>query len=177
MTTPQDPYGRPPEGEAVPPQDPYGSPPSAQPGWGQAPQGQQPSGQQQPYGQQPWGTGGPGGGKSNGMGVAALVLGLLALVTSITIVGGIVFGVLAIVLGLVGRGRARRGEADNGGMAVAGVVLGLVGLLLSVLFLVIGVAIFSSDDGRNLIDCLTDAGDDQNAIEDCEREFEDSLGS
>lgn len=58
----------------------------------------------------------------NGFGIAALVLGLFALLLSWTIIGGVLFGILALIFGLLGRARAKRGEATNGGMSVAGVV-------------------------------------------------------
>jgi hypothetical protein len=158
----------------------YGSQPGGGPQYGSPQYGSQPGGGQQyggpQYGGQPYGAGpGPGGPKRNGLGVAALVVGVLALLSSLTLIGGIVLGIAAIVLGVLGRGRAKRGEADNGGMALAGVVLGVVGLLLSLLFLAIGVAIFSSESGQDLADCLEQAGDDQAAIEDCQRRFVDSI--
>lgn len=68
----------------------------------------------------------PGG----GLGVAALVLGLLALVSSATIVGGLLLGLPAVALGLRGRARARTAGSSSG-TAVAGAVLGLLGLLVS----------------------------------------------
>ena len=42
--------------------------------------------------------------------------------------------------------------------------------------LVVGVAaLFSTGEFSNLTDCLQDAGSDQEAIDDCSRQFEDSL--
>jgi hypothetical protein len=167
VSTPQDPYGPPGSQPGGPDQ------PASPPGWGQPGQGQ-------PYGQpgqgQPYGQPVPGGPKRNGLGIAALVLGVLALLGSFTIVFGFILGVVAIVLGLMGRGRARSGQADNGTMAVVGAVLGALAIVLSAVFIAIGVAIFNSDSGRSLVDCLTDAGNDQAAIEQCQREFEDSIG-
>ena len=43
------------------------------------------------------------------MATAALVLGILALVTSFTVFGGVVLGLLAIILGVIGLRRANRG--------------------------------------------------------------------
>jgi hypothetical protein len=187
MSTPQDPFDPPRDDPSRPPSRPPddvrrdGEPPYASGQYQGGQYGGQYGGQHQggpygnaPYGGQPYGAG-PGRPKRNGLGIAALVVGLLALLTSITLVGGIVLGIVAIVLGVLGRGRAKRGEADNGGTAVAGLVLGVVGLLLSLLFLAIGVAIFSSDSAQNLIDCLEQAGDDQAAIEECQREFTGSV--
>ena len=173
MTTPQDPFGPPSDrpGGAPDPGQPYGAPP---PTYGQPPEGP-PYGQQQ-YGQQQWGAPGGSGPKRNGLGIAALVLGLLAVVTSFTLVGGIVLGLAAIVLGVLGRGRAKRGEADNGGMAIAGIVLGVIGVLLSAAFIAAGVALFSSDSGQSLVDCLENAAGDPAAEQQCEQEFAEDLG-
>src|SRR5665213_3215703 len=55
----------------------------------------------------------PATGVRNGLGTTALVLGVIAVVLSWTVVGGIILGVLAVVFGIVGRGRAKRGEATN----------------------------------------------------------------
>lgn len=88
------------------------------------------------------------------MGVAALVLGILAILFCWTAVGGIVFGILAIVLGALGAGRARRGQATNRGVAIGGVVTGVLGLIvgvvLAVIFVVAGV-FFTSKGGQGLV--------------------------
>ena len=68
--------------------------------------------------------------RRNGMGVAALVLGIV----------GVLIGpcsVLAIVFGRIGLNRVARGEATNRGVAQAGFVLGVVTLGLWVLGLVL----------------------------------------
>lgn len=78
----------------------------------------------------------------NGLGVAALVLGILSILGIATVLAGVVLGILAIVLGAMGRARARRGEATNGGAALAGIVTGAVGLVLSVLIVAAGVGFF-----------------------------------
>lgn len=184
MTTPQDPFG--PPSDPSRPSSPWGTPPggdtpAADPGGQQGFGGQgfgPPPGQQgfgQPPGQPAWGS--PSGGpKRNGLGVAALVVGVLALLGTFTVVGGIVLGIVAIVLGVLGRGRAKRGEADNGGIAFAGIVLGALALVVSAIFVAVGVAFFSSDTGRGLIDCVNEAGQDQAAIDACERQFAEELG-
>ena len=63
----------------------------------------------------------------NGMGTAGLVLGIVAIVLSWTVVGGIVLGILAVIFGSIGRGRVKRGEADNRRSANAGIITGVVG--------------------------------------------------
>ena len=188
MTAPQDPF-RAPDGQP----DPYGPPPGApgtppgyggragpeQPGYGQP----APGGFGQPgYGQPgPGGHGQPGGygsappAKRNGLGVAALVLGVLALLLCWTVVGGVVLGIAAIVLGVLGRGRAKRGEADNGGLAVAGAVLGLLGLLASVALVVAGASFLASDSGQELQQCLEEAQGDRAAEAECQSRLQDSI--
>ncbi|MEU8781062.1 DUF4190 domain-containing protein [Streptomyces sp. NPDC048637] len=68
----------------------------------------------------------------NGMGITALVLGIVGVVLGLLI---ILFwlswlpALLAVIFGSVGLSQARTGRATNKGMALAGVVLGGVGLL------------------------------------------------
>ncbi|MFH9470609.1 DUF4190 domain-containing protein [Streptomyces clavifer] len=71
----------------------------------------------------------------NGLGISALVLGIIGTVSGLIpllfwLAG--ILGVIALVLGLAGRGRAKRGEASNKGVATFGAVLGLLALVLSV---------------------------------------------
>ncbi|GHE07556.1 DUF4190 domain-containing protein [Streptomyces alanosinicus] len=77
---------------------------------------------------------------SNGMGTAALVLGILAAVFFIVWPVALVLGILAIIFGALGRGKANRGEATNPGMALAGLVCGSSGIVLAVGFIAIFIA-------------------------------------
>jgi hypothetical protein len=81
--------------------------------------------------------------KRNGMGTAGLVLGILGLLSSPSVVFGIIFGLLGLIFGLVGRGRVKRREADNSGVATWGVVLGALALAASVLFIVLYVVVWT----------------------------------
>lgn len=108
----------------------------------------------------------------NGMGIAALILGLFALALSWTILGGILLGILALIFGLIGRSRAKRGEATNGGVSVAGVVLGIVGLLISVGLILFGISLINSPAGKDLRQCIEQSHGDAAAIQDCEKEFQ-----
>ena len=76
------------------------------------------------------GYGAPPVRRRNGMGVAALVLGIV----------GFLIGpcsILAIIFGRIGLNRVARGEATNRGVAQAGFVLGIVTLLLWILGLIL----------------------------------------
>lgn len=71
-----------------------------------------------------------------GMAVAALVLGILAVVNCwIPVVNliAVVLGAIAIALGFTARSRARKGLAAGAGMGLAGAVLGIVAAVLSLL--------------------------------------------
>jgi hypothetical protein len=68
-----------------------------------------------------------------------LVVGIIFLVGSVTIVGGVVVGVAAAMLGTVAHGRVKRGQATNRGAAVAGVVLGIAAIVASFIVAVVAV--------------------------------------
>ncbi|NYG54630.1 DUF4190 domain-containing protein [Nocardioides perillae] len=164
-----------------PPGPPYDQ---GQPGpSGQQPYGGQPYGGQQgqPYGSQAYGSqpygghGGHGGSQRKGLAIAALVLGALALLTCWTIVGGIVLGVAALVVGLVALGRARKSTGGGKGLAIAGIVLGVLGAVLSGALLAFGLSFLGSEEAQDLQECLQQAGDDQAAVEQCQRDFEGDL--
>ena len=63
----------------------------------------------------------------NEFGVAALILGLVALMTCWLLIG-VPFGIAAVITGDVGRRRVQRGEANNPRIALAGMVLGAVSI-------------------------------------------------
>jgi NADH:ubiquinone oxidoreductase subunit 6 (subunit J) len=100
--------------------------------------------------------------RRNGAGTAALVIGVNALgLAALVIFFPIAFivGIIAAIFGMIGMGRAKRGEADNRSHAVAGLVTGLIAIVLAV---VIGVRIgtFLNDhqgDFRRFWSCITSA--------------------
>lgn len=65
------------------------------------------------------------------MAIAAMVVGIVATFVSWTVAGGIVGGLIAVGLGVVGSGRASRLIGRSGsGMAKAGVATGVIAVLL-----------------------------------------------
>jgi hypothetical protein len=68
----------------------------------------------------------------NGLGTAALVLGILGFVCI-----GPIGSILAIVFGKMGMTKADQGLANNRSSAKAGFILGIVGLALSVVGIII----------------------------------------
>ncbi len=84
----------------------------------------------------------------NAQGTAALVLGIVGLVLFFSIVFGIVLGALAIIFGALGRGKARRGEANNGGAALAGIIIGIVACAASVAMIFVYAVTGVDEDGE-----------------------------
>ncbi|MDW4904411.1 DUF4190 domain-containing protein [Streptomyces sp. ADMS] len=80
---------------------------------------------------------------SNGMGTAALVVGIVSAVIFCLWPLAIILGILAVVFGVIARGKARRGEATNAGQALAGIICGAVGIVLAA---AIGVILIVVDD-------------------------------
>ena len=113
--------------------------------------------------------------RGSGLAVAAMVLGILALLLCWTVIGGVLLGLLAVVLGVVASGRARRGLGEGRGMAIAGIVLGVLGLLISVALVVFGFSFMNGTSGKNLRDCLQNAGDDRAKVQQCQRDLQRDL--
>ncbi|WP_228989902.1 DUF4190 domain-containing protein [Streptomyces sp. DH8] len=108
----------------------------------------------QPYGGYPgygaYGVGPAGWGPvpNNGLGTAAMVIGIVSVVGFCLYGLNIVLGILALIFGIIGLGRAKRGEATNRGMALAGVILGSVGIVVgaTILGLIIWAATHADSD-------------------------------
>lgn len=174
-------YGQPPQYGQSPQygqQPPYGQ----QPQYGQPPYGQPQYGQQPPYGQQPYGQPGyPGSGyygeprRGAGLAIAALVVGIFALLTCWTIIGGIGLGLVALVLGIVAVGRSRKDGAPGKGMAISGIVLGVLGIIAAIVMLAFGVWAFNESGAGTYVDCLQKAGDSTAAQQRCDDEFQSNL--
>jgi len=79
----------------------------------------------------------------NEVGVASLILGVVALVTCWLLVG-VPFGVAAVVTGDIARRRVQRGEANNPRTALAGITLGVVAILAGL----VAIGYYSQLDAR-----------------------------
>jgi hypothetical protein len=162
MSEPDKP-GTPPPSQPVPP-----SPPPPQ--YGAYP-GYYPPPPPQPYA----GYAPPPTGPKNGLGIAALVVAIVALVFCWTVVGGIILGVCAVIFGFVARGRVKRGQATNAGVAIAGIVLGFLAIIVSLVFIPIWMGVFEEVGGTDYVDCLSSAGNDPEAIQRCADQFRDRV--
>jgi hypothetical protein len=144
-----------------PPPPPYGAYPG---GWPPPPP--------QPYGGYPGGYyPPPPAAPKNGMGTAALILAIIGLVLCWSIAGGVILGLCAIIIGFVARGRVKRHEATNGGVATAGIVLGAIAVIAGLVFIPIYIGLFDKVGGGDYVDCLSRAGNDQDAAQRCADEF------
>lgn len=112
-----------------------------------------------------------------GLAVASLVLGILGVLTSWFLLGGLL-GLVAVILGGVTLGKVKRGEADGKGLAIGGIVTGAVAMVLALIVVVAGAVFFAknADDFSNLAECLQAAGDDQVEVNACTEEFSRQLG-
>jgi Domain of unknown function (DUF4190) len=112
----------------------------------------------------------------NGLGITALVLAVIALVTVWSGFGGIVLGIVAVVIGFAGRGRVKRGEANNGGVAIAGIVLGalavVVGSAFIAVWMTLGMTFWKDVGGGDYISCVQKAGSDPVKRQQCEEQFQ-----
>src|SRR5207244_1398669 len=77
-------------------------------------------------------------GPRNGLGVAALVLGVASLVAALSFILfplGLLGGLLAAILGSIAVTRGRTKGATNTGQAIAGAVCGVLALIVAIMFL------------------------------------------
>nr|WP_285560342.1 DUF4190 domain-containing protein [Streptomyces hygroscopicus] len=142
-------FGAPGTGDPVPP------PPIAPTGPGVPPVSAPPAGG---YGYPGYPTGSYGWtgmpiAPQNGMGTAAMVLGILSIcLFCLYGIASLILGILAVVFGVKGRRRAERGEATNHGQAQAGLIMGVIGIIVGVavmVLLAIGITAAINDDSTN----------------------------
>lgn len=123
-----------------------------------------------PYGQ----SGGMAAAPRNGLGIAALVLGIIGALLFWTVIGGLVLGLLALIFGIIGYRRTRRGEATNGAMSIIGAILGTLAFIASGVILAAGISLFNSHDFKNLQDCVKHAHT-QSAQQQCRNDYKHSV--
>lgn len=136
--------------------------------YGQSPYAGQ-AAQPAPYGHDPYGQGAHGqppapASPRNGLGLAALIVGivslLVALIPLVGILGGL-GGVVAVILGAVALVRVRHGQATNRGASITGVVLGGLAVLATVAWLVVIFVLAGSNTVQNALDCSNLPADQQ----------------
>ncbi|GAA5046352.1 DUF4190 domain-containing protein [Nocardia callitridis] len=151
---------------SYPPPDPY---PAAGGQYPPPPQGQYPP---PPQGGQAYWQESP---KGKGLAITALVLGIIALLFCWTLIGGYLFGVFAIILGVIAVIRARSGRSGGAGMAITGLILGVLGLVGAVLITIVFWSFFEDSGGKDYLDCVRQAGSDQSKLDQCEHDWTDQI--
>lgn len=111
----------------------------------------------------------------NGLGVGSLVVAIFGLLGSFSVAGGIILGIAAVILGLLGRNRVRKGEANNGGVALAGIILGVLAIIAGLVFIAIWVGMFKEVGAGGYFDCLQQAGQDRTQVQECSDQFRQSV--
>jgi Domain of unknown function (DUF4190) len=111
----------------------------------------------------------------NGLGIASLVLAVVGLLSVATVFAPIILGIIAVVIGFFGRGRAKRGTADNGGVAIAGIVLGGLAVVVGFAFIAIWTTVWKDVRGGDYIDCTQKAGSDHVLQQQCADQFRQSV--
>jgi Domain of unknown function (DUF4190) len=111
----------------------------------------------------------------NGLGVASLILAVVGLLGVATVFAPIGLGIVAVVLGFVGHGRAKRGTADNAGVAIAGIVLGGLAVVVGLAFIAIWMTVWKDVRGDDYIECSQKAGSNHVLQQQCADQFRQSL--
>ena len=111
----------------------------------------------------------------NGLGVAALVLGVASLVAAVSFVLfplALPGGLLAAILGAIAVSRGRTSGATSHGQAIAGIVCGILALVVAVVFAVrFGTFIARNTSVFTTFDnCIARAGN-RSAVSDCIARF------
>jgi hypothetical protein len=115
----------------------------------------------------------------NWIGTTALLTAIVGLILCWSVVGGVTFGVIAIIVGVNARGRAKRGEATNGPVATAGVALGVLAVVVSLAVIAIWVRFYREVDGPAYVDCVATASDQQGiakCADELRQRIQDELG-
>lgn len=122
----------------------------------------------------------PGRQQTNGVALAAMILGILALLGLVFILPGFILGLIALTLGIMGvrRANAIAGPGARKGMAITGIVTGAISLILSALMLIFGFSVAKQlvDDG--VFEACEQYQDDDEQLQACfEDEVERSLNN
>lgn len=119
--------------------------------------------------------GNPHAGPRNGLGITSLVLAIAALLLVWSVVGGILLGAVATVLGLIAQQRVKRGEANNGAIAIAGISLAILAVIVGLAFAGIWVVFWREAGADDYVACLQNAGQDRARQQECADQFRDKV--
>ncbi|MCF8012040.1 MAG: DUF4190 domain-containing protein [Clostridiales bacterium] len=78
----------------------------------------------------------------NSKAIAALILGILSIVTLIFAGLGVILGVIGLILGIIGLKEIKHFNQEGRKMAVAGIICSSLGILLPIFLIIISYAAF-----------------------------------
>ncbi|HZH59768.1 MAG TPA: DUF4190 domain-containing protein [Metabacillus sp.] len=81
---------------------------------------------------------------TNGKAIAALILGILSIITIIFSGFGIILGVIGLILGIIGLNEIKRFGQEGRKMAIIGIICSGLGILLTLFFVIIALLLFMS---------------------------------
>jgi hypothetical protein len=117
--------------------------------------------------------------RRNGVGTAALVVGIVSLVLAVLVIFAILaipLGIIAAILGGIGMSRASKGQADNRGQALTGLITGVLSIVVAVAIGIsfVGLIVENRSDLRKFGTCMNDSDNDTDRAR-CFRELGDRL--
>lgn len=116
--------------------------------------------------------------QNNGVALAAMIVGILSLPGLLFLFPGLVLGVIALILGIVGVKKANSivGPDSRKGMAISGIVMGAIATILSVLMIVIGFSFFNKMQEEGVLEACQQYENNREQYEACiEKELEESF--
>lgn len=133
------------------------------------PQGTQPFAQAGVPAAQPTGPSGGAGGPNNSAALAAMIVGILALLVSwVPFIGllGVLGGIVALILGIVGRNRAKV-IVVGAGQALTGIITGVLAVLVGIASTLVPVLFLQgmAGDFEEVERCIDEGGDEQACFE------------
>lgn len=111
---------------------------------------------------------------SNGLAIASLILGIVSLVLAAACGAGALFGIIGVVLAVLGMNRAKALAGMGRGMAIAGLILSILGIVLSIILYIVLFAI--ADNASDEISSWTGKADPSEYSIDVQSCNVDSLG-
>jgi hypothetical protein len=102
---------------------------------------------------------GPQAPRKNWIGTTAFAVAVAGLALCWSVAGGVLLGVLAIVMGVVGRGRVAHREADNRPVATSGIALGVLAVIVSLALIPAWVKFAGEVQMTTYLDCSAKAAD------------------
>lgn len=109
----------------------------------------------------------------NGLGTAALVLGVLAALLCWIPVVGLALALVSVGLAITALRRVGRRQATNRGAAVTGLVLGAVALVVSLLLT--ATLVYFRDDVRTYYDCVKSSGGNATVEHACQEQLRQAM--